>query len=189
MKKVPTLFERDWNGDKSRVLDRVNPACDWVMRGEGVPTRKFDGTAVLVEGQKLFVRYDAKKGKTPPEGFRPAQDSPDDETGHWPGWLPAGEGPQYQWQRKAFESMPIPVLDGTYEVCGPHIQGNPEGFDHDILIRHGGEVVPEFVDRPLSFSMLAERLKGLDIEGIVWHHPDGRMAKIKKRDFGLRRKD
>ena len=189
MKKVPTLFERDWTGDKSRVLDRVNPACDWVMRGEGVPTRKFDGTAVLVEGQKLFVRYDAKKGKTPPEGFRPAQDSPDDETGHWPGWLPAGEGPQYQWQRKAFESMPIPVLDGTYEVCGPHIQGNPEGFDHDILIRHGGEVVPEFVDRPLSFSMLAERLKGLDIEGIVWRHPDGRMAKIKKRDFGLRRKD
>ena len=25
----------------------------------------------------------------------------------------------------------------------------------------------------------------LDIEGIVWHHPDGRMAKIKRRDFGL----
>lgn len=25
-------------------------------------------------------------------------------------------------------------------------------------------------------------------EGIVWHHPDGRMVKIKAKDFGLRRK-
>lgn len=24
------------------------------------------------------------------------------------------------------------------------------------------------------------------IEGLVWHHPDGRMAKIKRRDFGLK---
>ena len=24
-----------------------------------------------------------------------------------------------------------------------------------------------------------------NIEGIVWHHPDGRMVKIKARDFGL----
>jgi hypothetical protein len=25
-----------------------------------------------------------------------------------------------------------------------------------------------------------------DIEGIVWHHPDGRMVKIKKKDFGYK---
>ena len=25
----------------------------------------------------------------------------------------------------------------------------------------------------------------MPIEGIVWHHPDGRMAKIKARDFGI----
>jgi len=34
-----------------------------------------------------------------------------------------------------------------------------------------------------------EWLKGRDIEGLVFHHPDGRMAKIKKRDFGLKRKE
>ena len=27
-----------------------------------------------------------------------------------------------------------------------------------------------------------------DIEGIVFHHPDGRMCKIRKSDFGIRRK-
>jgi hypothetical protein len=26
-----------------------------------------------------------------------------------------------------------------------------------------------------------------DIEGLVWWHPDGRAAKIKGRDFGLKR--
>jgi hypothetical protein len=26
-----------------------------------------------------------------------------------------------------------------------------------------------------------------NIEGIVWHHPDGRMAKLKLRDFGVKR--
>ena len=25
------------------------------------------------------------------------------------------------------------------------------------------------------------------VEGIVWHHPDGRMVKIKTKDFGLKR--
>jgi hypothetical protein len=28
---------------------------------------------------------------------------------------------------------------------------------------------------------------GQDMEGIVFHHPDGRKAKIKKRDFGQKR--
>jgi len=36
---------------------------------------------------------------------------------------------------------------------------------------------------------LREWFKGRDIEGLVFHHPDGRMAKIKKRDFGLKRKE
>lgn len=27
----------------------------------------------------------------------------------------------------------------------------------------------------------------MNIEGIVFHHPDGRMAKIKLRDFGISR--
>lgn len=26
-----------------------------------------------------------------------------------------------------------------------------------------------------------------NVEGVVWHHPDGRMVKIKTRDFGLTR--
>lgn len=40
---------------------------------------------------------------------------------------------------------------------------------------------------PRDFDGLRAWLDGKDIEGIVFHHPDGRMAKIKLRDFGLRR--
>jgi len=36
-------------------------------------------------------------------------------------------------------------------------------------------------------SELGQFFKERNIEGIVWHHPDGRMAKIKARDFGIKR--
>jgi hypothetical protein len=35
---------------------------------------------------------------------------------------------------------------------------------------------------------LREWLSDKDIEGIVFHHPHGRMGKMKQRDFGLERK-
>lgn len=187
MKKIPTIFERDWKGDKSRVTSECNNNCLWVFKGEGIATRKFDGTAVYLMDGELYCRYDAKNGKQPPANFLPAQDSPDEETGHWPGWVPANLDPQYKWQRKAFEFAKEHALlegNGTYEACGPHFQGNPEKYAVDTLVRHGKE---ELLDAPRTFNELAEWFKDKDIEGIVWHHPDGRMAKIKKRDFGLRR--
>ena len=133
------------------------------------------------------MRYDAKQGKNPPANFRPAQEAADLETGHWPGWVPAGNDPQYKWQRKAFEFTRDHAMldgDGTHEACGPHFQGNPEKYGEDVLVKHGAELI---TDAPRCFNDLAEWFKGKDIEGIVWHHPDGRMAKIKIRDFGLRR--
>jgi hypothetical protein len=184
MKKIPSIFVRDWKGDKSRVTDECNPETLWVFNGEGVATRKYDGTAVLVEDGVLYCRYDAKNGKTPPEGFRPAQE-PDIETGHWPGWVPAGSNPQYKWQI-AYHIAHLSE-NGTYEACGPHFQSNPENLERDLFIPHGCTRFED--DVPRTFNELVEWFKGRDIEGIVWHHPDGRMAKIKKSDFGLRRKE
>lgn len=182
MKKVPSIFIRDWHGNPSRVTEECNPECLWVFKGEGVATRKYDGTAVLVEDGVLWCRYDAKHGKKPPENFRPAQDV-DAETGHWPGWVPAGDNPQYMWQAKCHAAHHSE--NGTYEACGPHFQSNPEGLPEDMFIPHGKDGL---LNAPRNFNDLAEWFKGRDIEGIVWHHPDGRMAKIKKADFGLSRK-
>ena len=48
MNKIPTLFVRDPE-NMSRVTREVTPGCEWVLAGEGVATRKWDGTNVLVE--------------------------------------------------------------------------------------------------------------------------------------------
>lgn len=189
MKKIPSVLERDWQGDRSRVVAELNPDCEWVMRGEGVATRQWDGTAVRVRGGRLFARADAKRGKTPPPGFEPCEDAPDPHTGHWPGWRPAHTGPEDQWLQEAFEASGGETLcDGTYEAIGPRIGGNPECVDPHRLVRHGADVLRfdwaakwagDLYRNLISYLWLAR------IEGIVWHHPDGRMAKIKRRDFGI----
>ena len=179
MKKIPSLFVRDWNGDPAFVTKEVDPLCAWVVAGEGVATRKRDGTAVLIRGGKLFARYDAKNGKTPPENFEPCGDA-DPNTGHRPGWVPATR-PEDCWIREAFEAC-AGFPDGTYEACGPKIGGNAEKLTSHVLFRHGGE---GYAGVPKTFDGLKAWLAGLEIEGVVWHHPDGRMAKIKRSDFGL----
>jgi hypothetical protein len=53
-----------------------------------------------------------------------------------------------------------------------------------MLIKHGSELLP---DCPRDFGGIKDYLRDKDIEGIVFHHPDGRMVKIKKKDFGFKR--
>jgi hypothetical protein len=182
VKKMPTIFERDWDGDRSRVLDRPNPAADWVFAGEGTATRKLDGTCCLVEGGTLWKRHEVRAGKPVPDGFREADH--DETTGKRVGWLPVGAGPEDRWHREAFEPVASALADGTYELIGPKVQGNPERRQAHVLERHGGIVL---LDVPRDHAGLADYLERHDIEGIVWHHPDGRMAKVKSRDFGIKR--
>jgi hypothetical protein len=178
MKKIISLFARNYDGD-GLVRDEIVPGAEWVVAGEGIATVKRDGTCCMIRDGKLWKRYDAKHGKTPPSDFEPAQD-PDPVTGHWPGWRPVGDGPDDKFHREAFAYQD----DGTYELCGPKINGNRESLDRHMLIRHGSEVLP---NAPRTFDGLRTYFDGNDIEGIVWHHPDGRMVKIKTRDFGLKR--
>jgi len=185
MKKIPTLFKRDYENTRL-VFDEITPGCEWVIEGIGTATRKFDGTACMIKDGKLFKRYDCKikSGKQPPEGFIPCQD-PDPITNHWPGWIPIGNGPDDKYHREAFVGE---YKDGTYELCGPKINGNPEKFDKHILVPHGEELIP-LRQCLRNFEGLKELLSCYDIEGIVFHSPDGKMCKIKKRDFGIKRED
>jgi hypothetical protein len=177
MEKIVSLFCRNYDGDR-QVRDEVVPGAEWVARGEGRPTVKIDGTSCLVRAGRLLKRYDCKRGKTPPAGFEPAQD-PDPVTGHWPGWLAVGDGPEDKWHREA----EIPAEDGTYELVGPKVQGNPYNLERHVLIRHGAEPV---VGDPRTFAEVRQYLETNLVEGIVWHHDSGAMVKIKARDFGLR---
>jgi len=179
MRKIISLFQRDYDGDR-RVRNEVVPGAEWVLAGEGVATRKWDGTCCLVCNSQLYKRYEIKRGKRPPQNFEPACDV-DTVTGKQQGWVPVGDGPEDKWFREALDNQ----ADGTYELCGPKVQGNPERLPHHVLIRHGQV---SYDTAPRTFDALVRWFQERDIEGIVWHHKDGRMVKIKAKDFGIQRK-
>lgn len=182
MKKIASLFQRNYDGDRL-VRDEVVPGSEWVIAGEGTATRKWDGMALRIKDGEFYKRYDAKQGRTPPPGFEPAQPQPDAETGHWPGWVKMEQGKELQ---RVLAAATGTESDGTYEFCGPTVGtrhgANPEGLTEHLLIPHG----VDFLDAPRTYAELKAWLADRRIEGIVWHHPDGRMVKIKRADFGLK---
>lgn len=184
MQKIISLFQRNYDGDRL-VRDEVTPGAEWVINGEGIATRKWDGTCCMIKDGVLYKRYDAKRGKTPPKGFIPAQE-PDPVTGHWPGWLKVGEGPEDKWFREGRGNTRTwngkPLIDGTYELIGPKVNGNKEDVIQHQLVLHGDTNI----FAPRSFDELKVWFADLEMEGVVWHHPDGRMVKIKKKDFGYK---
>lgn len=188
MKKISTLYKKDPN-DLSRVINELNPENKWVIDGEGIPTRKFDGTATAIIDGELYKRYDVKKGREVPTGAIPCDD-PDPITGHWPHWVKCDRNDNAnKYHFEAFDKMEYPetIKYKTFELCGPKIQGNPEHFNEHYLILHG---VSELNITDFSFEGLKNYLSNpeLDIEGIVFHHKtDGRMCKIRKCDFGVNR--
>ena len=185
MKKISTLYKKDPN-DLSRVINEINHENEWVINGEGIPTRKFDGTATAIINGELYKRYDVKKGKQVPVNAIPCQE-PDEITGHWPHWIKCDRNnPADKWHFAGYDALENKE-DGTYELCGEKLQGNPEHLTGHILVKHGIEVLPV---TDLSFEGLKNYLSNpdLDIEGIVFHHKiDGRMCKIRKCDFGIKR--
>ena len=185
MRKIPTLFQRNPD-DMRHVLPEVHPDCKWVLAGEGVATRKYDGTCVLYDPDSLdwWARREVKPFKTAPANYRPVES--DEVTGKTVGWEPIEQSPFWRAFQECNQFADTDGLaPGTYELCGPKVNGNPEGFDRHTLIRHataemltvGGHPVPT------GFEALREYMRAFRHEGIVWHHPDGRLAKLKRRDF------
>ena len=64
MKKIPTLFQREF--DHHRVVN-INPVAppelQWVLDGEGIATEKVDGACCAIINGTFYNRYDAKKDK------------------------------------------------------------------------------------------------------------------------------
>lgn len=198
MQKIPTLFMRNHLARPAVLTDTYDPACLWVARGEGVATRKYDGTCVLHDGSGVWLaRREVKSGKDAPAGF--VEISQDATTGKRVGWEPAEQSPFWRYLREALgggdptvwpsgylqEALgggdPAAWPSGTYELLGPKINGDPERSQGHWLVGHSS--ADRLDDAPRDFEGLRSYLAHLPYEGIVWHHPDGRMAKIKRRDF------
>jgi hypothetical protein len=180
MRKIPTLFVRDFEHDPRYVTRDVSPGCEWVLKGEGQATRKYDGTCVMFDGDRWWARREIKPGKSAPAGFIEVEH--DDETGKTVGWEPADQSAFYRWlQEAASDDDGLGWDPGTYELVGPKVNGNPENAPSHMLVMHEDAHVLD--DAPRDFDSLAAWLRDHPYEGIVWHHEDGCMAKIKKRDF------
>ncbi len=187
MKKIPTVFKIIWHGyNRGEVLREISPGSEWVVNGEGIPTRKYDGTSCLYKNKQLYKRYDRKKVngeyKPAPEGWFEAQ-SPDEITDHWPGWVLIGPTDYYHKEGLQNTTIEMLVEGQTYELVGPKINGNPDGFEKHILVPHGKDILIDLPGR--SYDEIRDYLSKKEIEGIVFHHPDGRMSKIKRSDFGF----
>lgn len=186
MKKIPTLFKRDPENMR-RVLPEVTPGCGWVLAGEGVATRKYDGTCCMFDGTSWWARRAVKPGKQPPENFQAVET--DETTGKTVGWEPIEQSGFAKWheQARALGCREWSNFQpATYELVGPKINGNPEGLLSHRLIPHVTADRVVLTQRGADMTIydwLADFVASYPGEGIVWHHPDGRMAKLKRRDF------
>jgi len=214
MQKIKTLFKID--PITHLLTEEVVEGSEWVINGEGTPYEKFDGTACMIRNNKLYRRFDRKVSKPAPEGWEPCEAEPN-KSGHWPGWIPVSESnPQDKWHVEAFKNSSVinpftdekilltsEWIDGTYELVGPKIQGNPYKINEHYLWIHNshdldGKTWNHLVNVPRNFSELKEYLTLANntsravfphtlefeyFEGIVWHRDNGDMVKIRTKDF------
>ena len=152
-------------------------------------TEKLDGTNIRVTVRNhTVVRVEKRRNPTKIEKHKGIKDP---------------------WYTDAYETEPsdkhifnavkgtdfttIPDGEWSAEALGEKIQGNPLNLAGNKLYLFScyAEEVFIFEDAPTTYDELKEWLPkqkskyGNDcgIEGIVWHHPSGRMAKIKTKDF------
>ena len=184
MKKMTTLFKKD-PSNLGRVINEINPCNKWVLT-DGMARVKYDGTSCAIINGELYKRFDLKKGRTLPPNAIPCQEA-DLITGHHPHWVKCErEDKSNKYHFLAFDSLED-KKDGTYELCGEKVQGNPEGIEGHKLIKHGETKI---LLANYSFEYIKDFLTTNDMEGIVFHHydkNDDRMCKIRKSDFGIRR--
>jgi len=173
MDKIPTIFKRD---DRFKVIPEIQIGCEWVFDGEGKVTEKLDGTNVRVT---VFNGHVVKVEKA---------------EGQEPGYIEANRNdPADKHIFKAVDNTSfISFPDGSYssEAVGPKIQGNPLALEQPTIYPFvfRPTVLPDMVRtyeaiRDYVLHLDSQFNPGHAAEGIVYHHPDGRMAKIKKRDF------
>ncbi len=184
MHKIPTLLER--NPGTFKVVDKVKEDCLWVVAGQGIATEKLDGTNVRLT-VRLATVVRIEKRRNPDKGQK--------KLGILDGWY-TDVDPRDSSNRWIVEAVNrtsyLEWSDGEHccEALGPKIQGNPLGLEEHVCIPFN-LAPPVVLDAPRHFEGLRTFLETMDsvfspghlAEGIVFHHMDGRRAKIKRKDF------
>lgn len=188
MEKIPTIFDRNWDGDRKVNATLVVEDFDF---DQAIATEKLDGMNVRVTVRNhTVVRVEKRRN---------------------PSKLQKQQGIKSPWYVDAHQSekadayifdavkntdfSSVPDGEWSAEALGEKIQGNPLNLvGHTLFIftlKDWKERII-FHDAPTNFEELKVWLPvqkskfGNDcgIEGIVWHDPKtGAMCKIKVKDF------
>lgn len=192
MKKTPNLFLRD--RETGLITKEVDPQCQWAIDGEGVVTEKLDGTNVrLTVRTGTIVRIEKRRN--------PKKD--EKTVGIVNPWYVdvSDEDPSDKHVRLAAQNTDVSTWGDDSYVCeaiGPKIQSNPLCLEEPVCIRLFNNpqiLIQEPIER--DPDNLAKKVCCLwsvlndscSPEGIVFHHPDGRRAKLKivdiRRSWGI----
>lgn len=197
VQKIPTIYLRESHadGDSRFVRPDFTPGCEDVLSNpKWVARRKYDGHALLLDDEgQWWARKAVAVGRTAPEDFKEVYmeyvsraQRPDNVKRY--GWIPVKNSvyvPEFEDARA--HSILSDARPGTYELCGPDINRNPERYEYHKLVEHSRAVRIDVPARCVHFPELRhffrDVLGAAGVEGIVWTHEDGRMAKLKVRDF------
>jgi len=191
MEKIPTIFDRNWDGNR-KVNDKlVVPDFDFA---NAVATEKLDGTNVRVTVRNhTVVRVEKRRNPGKAEKAKGIEE---------PWYVDADANDTAD--RYIFEAVAntdfsdVPDGEWSAEALGEKIQGNPLQLKGHTLFLFS---LPEwrdnvaYADAPTGFRELKDWLplqkskfgNDCSIEGLVWHNTaTGEMCKIKIKDFDYR---
>lgn len=184
MRKIKTIFERNWDGDKT-VIDRllIDPG---ILMG-AVATEKLDGMNVRATiRQGTLVRLEKRRNPDKIQKYKGITE---------PWYIDASDGDtqdKYLWDAaRNTDFSQLPDGEWSGEAIGLNIQGNPLKLDKNLVVFFSLNQAPVFEDVPITYEGLKAWLpeqkskfgNNCGIEGIVWHCPNGEMYKIKTKDF------
>lgn len=185
MRKIQTIFERDWNGNRG-VINELS--VQFPLEGL-VATEKVDGTNVrLTIRNGTLIRLEKRRN---PDKIQKQKGITE------PWYVDADEfDPQDKFIFSAAQNTDLTdIEDGEYsgEAYGEKIQGNPlqligrTVFLFSVPSRRQKSIIP---NPPTTFDKLKEWLPNQSsqmgtgkIEGIVWWDNGEPVAKIKAKDF------
>lgn len=190
MKKIKTIFDRNWEGDGkiNRIPIKYENYSDLSFLEFMQATEKLDGTNVRVTVRNhIVVRVEKRRN---PEKIQKLKGIVD------PWYVDASEfESQDKWIFNGIKNTDfseIPDGEWSGELLGPDVQGNPLNLPTNRIVFFTLNQAPIFDNVPFTYDELKEWLpkqkskygNGCGIEGIVWHNKStGSMFKIKTKDF------
>lgn len=186
MRKILTIFDRNWKTDR-KINTKLIVDFDFE---NAIATEKLDGTNIRVTVRNgIVVRSEKRRNPSKIQKQKGIVD---------PWYVDIDEYSSHdKWMVDAVKNTDFSsVPDGEWsaEAIGKNIQGNPLNLENNQIFIFS---LPSWRDKiqlhdaPHSFLELKDYFNtkksiiGNDclMEGIVWHHPNGRMVKIKRKDF------